>query len=317
MKIELQGKTGFPSVTIDAGPREATLSGAYNGIGIETEQGLFGIAQRDRGIEVMLDGKLVWSSTAEEPGRNGPGVIASPDGPLRACCGTVEHEEHRPDCKLICPSCGAGANGFAHYYGCQKSEPNPGKPCPSCGAEVGAHHPGCMWSDVTYLQRVVQERRERCIVLWNAVRYAADTILALTSGDELPEGADARSISTILAVAECVIAGGPLGHQGKIVDGVDRLSFEDLERASGASSRPDQPRWAVKKCPVCGKLPAMVPRPGSAQWVCSPLLLTSRRMSDDDHTFSGPEMPTFEAAERAWNAVVDAWNGGFATAEAK
>jgi hypothetical protein len=39
------------------------LSEVYNGIGIQTDQGLFGIAQRDGGIEVMLNGQLVWSST--------------------------------------------------------------------------------------------------------------------------------------------------------------------------------------------------------------------------------------------------------------
>lgn len=39
------------------------LSEVYVGIGINTDQGLFGIAQRDSGIEVMLNGKLIWSST--------------------------------------------------------------------------------------------------------------------------------------------------------------------------------------------------------------------------------------------------------------
>ncbi len=38
------------------------LSGVYSGVGIETDMGLFGIAQRDGGIEVMLDGKSVWTS---------------------------------------------------------------------------------------------------------------------------------------------------------------------------------------------------------------------------------------------------------------
>jgi hypothetical protein len=39
-----------------------TLSEVFSGIGIETDMGLFGIAQRDGGIEVMLDGKTVWTS---------------------------------------------------------------------------------------------------------------------------------------------------------------------------------------------------------------------------------------------------------------
>ena len=41
-----------------------TLDSVYNGIGITTDQGLFGIAKRDGGIEVMLNGVLVWSSWA-------------------------------------------------------------------------------------------------------------------------------------------------------------------------------------------------------------------------------------------------------------
>jgi hypothetical protein len=42
---------------------EIIVSELYCGIGIETSQGEFGICQRDGGIDVMLDGKLVWSST--------------------------------------------------------------------------------------------------------------------------------------------------------------------------------------------------------------------------------------------------------------
>lgn len=38
------------------------LEDVFNGIGIKTDQGMFGIAQRDGGIEVMLDGKFVWGS---------------------------------------------------------------------------------------------------------------------------------------------------------------------------------------------------------------------------------------------------------------
>lgn len=41
---------------------EVTLSEVYSGVGIQTDMGLFGIAQRDGGIEVMLDGKTVWTS---------------------------------------------------------------------------------------------------------------------------------------------------------------------------------------------------------------------------------------------------------------
>ena len=39
------------------------LDGVYCGVSIETDQGRFGISQRDAGIEILLNGKLVWSST--------------------------------------------------------------------------------------------------------------------------------------------------------------------------------------------------------------------------------------------------------------
>ena len=41
---------------------KVTISECYVGIGIETDDGLYGIAQRDSGIEVMLNGKTVWNS---------------------------------------------------------------------------------------------------------------------------------------------------------------------------------------------------------------------------------------------------------------
>jgi hypothetical protein len=44
---------------------QITLSEVYNGIGIKTDSGLFGIAQRDGGIEVMHNGKLVWASVGK------------------------------------------------------------------------------------------------------------------------------------------------------------------------------------------------------------------------------------------------------------
>jgi hypothetical protein len=62
MKIKI-GTPKEPDWTeIDVHYREAIISECYNGIGIETDQGLFGIAQRDDGIEVMLNGEFVWSS---------------------------------------------------------------------------------------------------------------------------------------------------------------------------------------------------------------------------------------------------------------
>lgn len=40
-----------------------TILRAYNGIGFGTDQGTYGVAMRDGGLEVMLDGVIVWSST--------------------------------------------------------------------------------------------------------------------------------------------------------------------------------------------------------------------------------------------------------------
>ena len=65
MKIEItdvENKTDRPNVSIQTQVSDVNLSEVYTGVGIKTEQGLFGVSQRDGGIEVMLDGKLVWSS---------------------------------------------------------------------------------------------------------------------------------------------------------------------------------------------------------------------------------------------------------------
>lgn len=40
---------------------EIIFSEVYNGIGIKTDAGTFGICQRDGGIEITKDGKLVYS----------------------------------------------------------------------------------------------------------------------------------------------------------------------------------------------------------------------------------------------------------------
>ena len=47
---------------------EVTLTDVFSGIGM-TDAGMFGIAQRDGGIEVMLDGKTVYAY--EMPGDDG------------------------------------------------------------------------------------------------------------------------------------------------------------------------------------------------------------------------------------------------------
>ncbi len=46
---------------------EVTLSEVYSGVSIQTDMGLFRIAQRDGGIEVMLNGKTVWASHEINP----------------------------------------------------------------------------------------------------------------------------------------------------------------------------------------------------------------------------------------------------------
>lgn len=62
MKIKLTDPTNnnYRHATLDVSTLDVELEGVYNGVGIQTDQGLFGIAQRDGGIEVMLDGKLVF-----------------------------------------------------------------------------------------------------------------------------------------------------------------------------------------------------------------------------------------------------------------
>lgn len=41
---------------------DVVLSEVYSGVGISTPMGLFGVACRDDGIEVMFEGKTVWTS---------------------------------------------------------------------------------------------------------------------------------------------------------------------------------------------------------------------------------------------------------------
>lgn len=66
MKIELKGEGEGNVSVIDVGSMHAvTLRDVFLGVGIETEDGRYGVAMRDGGIEVMLDGKLLWSSGVE------------------------------------------------------------------------------------------------------------------------------------------------------------------------------------------------------------------------------------------------------------
>lgn len=56
MKITLNCGDYKPTIDNVMG---AELEGVYNGVGIQTDQGYFGICQRDAGLEIFLDGKLI------------------------------------------------------------------------------------------------------------------------------------------------------------------------------------------------------------------------------------------------------------------
>jgi hypothetical protein len=154
--------------------------------------------------------------------------------------------------------------------------------------------------------KLANERHERCVVLWNAARY-------LLGAAETPRDSDAE----IFRIARIALDGGPLGHQGEIVDGVDRLSLDDLERASGAISRPQpDPRVMaveLKACAACGNRPEPEFKyniPGkrhSAVFRCLECGIHGPRCD-------GPKESIAERrAMDGWNAVVDAWDSGFKT----
>jgi len=61
MKIEMKWEDE-PPVKIDTGARDVTCREVYCGIGIETESGYFGIAERDGVIEIMYNGNIILDS---------------------------------------------------------------------------------------------------------------------------------------------------------------------------------------------------------------------------------------------------------------
>lgn len=67
---------------IDIAAEPVTLRDVFCGIGIETDQGCFGIAQRDGGIEVLLDGVLVWSSSDMCEENHKGGGLVNGEGPI-------------------------------------------------------------------------------------------------------------------------------------------------------------------------------------------------------------------------------------------
>lgn len=63
MRIEIKGDEH----TVDHVMHEkgdVTVYDAFNGVGIQTDDGLFGIAQRDGGIEVLFEGEIVFQMAA-------------------------------------------------------------------------------------------------------------------------------------------------------------------------------------------------------------------------------------------------------------
>lgn len=62
MKIRLGNAQG----TFIETSNEVTLFDVFSGVGIQTDAGLFGIAQRDGGIEVMLEGKTLATFVSNE-----------------------------------------------------------------------------------------------------------------------------------------------------------------------------------------------------------------------------------------------------------
>jgi len=64
MKIKINaGQEDVDGITINTGVADVTLSEVFLGVRIDTPQGYFGIAQRDNGIEIIFEGKMVWSSS--------------------------------------------------------------------------------------------------------------------------------------------------------------------------------------------------------------------------------------------------------------
>lgn len=64
MKIKLThpDHPNHQTVVMDISAQDVELEGVYSGVGIPTDQGYIGICQRDAGVEVMLDGEIVFAS---------------------------------------------------------------------------------------------------------------------------------------------------------------------------------------------------------------------------------------------------------------
>ena len=102
---------------------ELMLSEVYCGIGIKTDNGIYGIAQRDSGIEVMLNGRVVYPPELCE--QQPPTVMQDAtdpeeEGRLTECCrckwvgvdndkstrDETQSDGYAPLVTLVCPECG-------------------------------------------------------------------------------------------------------------------------------------------------------------------------------------------------------------------
>lgn len=66
MKIKLiDPATKHVDANMDIKGQEVELEGVYTGVGIKTEQGHIGICERNGGVEVLLDSKVVFASYSD------------------------------------------------------------------------------------------------------------------------------------------------------------------------------------------------------------------------------------------------------------
>lgn len=79
MKISIfdHVNNGIP-IVLDVDSHKVQLSDVFCGVTIPADQGVFGICQRDAGIEILLNGELVWSSTDMLDGNGKPITYDNP-----------------------------------------------------------------------------------------------------------------------------------------------------------------------------------------------------------------------------------------------
>lgn len=68
--IEPEGQPEIPLFQVVSGPFDVILSEVYSGVGIKTSMGVFGVCERDGGIEVLFEGKTVFVMSESGPPRS-------------------------------------------------------------------------------------------------------------------------------------------------------------------------------------------------------------------------------------------------------